>query len=272
MGKVPQALEHVLELTLASRYRAPAAPVKPFRIPPGLELVEILTGGRVDFPVADRFETFTKGTVFCHLAGEETIHRNHLKDPYRCVAVHFKVSGPPYRRLPRVFRWKDTDSALAFSAMLLELKTRSAHSPEFCGLHAYSRLLLEAEQAMRDEPLGQPWPIPLQKAIQFIEGQFTRPIHLPEVAAHSGISVPYLHGLFSHHFMKPPHRLVLDLRLKKSRALLVGSDYKLREIARRVGFASPEYFCRIFTREHGIAPIAYRKRYAQLAPNRLLKN
>ena len=75
-------------------------------IGPGEELCEILTGGKVFFEQDGELRTFGRGTIFWHIAGDETICRTPSEDPYRCLTIRFTVMEDR-RVMPRVSRWAD---------------------------------------------------------------------------------------------------------------------------------------------------------------------
>ena len=80
--------------------------VRPVGIGPGEELCEILTGGKVFFEQDGELRTFGRGTIFWHIAGDETICRTPSEDPYRCLTIRFTVMEDR-RVMPRVSRWAD---------------------------------------------------------------------------------------------------------------------------------------------------------------------
>ena len=49
------------------------------------------------------------------------------------------------------------------------------------------------------------------------------------------------------------------MRLERAKELLSRSDRKLYEIAHAVGYADGKYFTKLFTREVGLTPKAYRE-------------
>lgn len=242
-------------------FRAPANEVKPVTTAEGHEKIEIVLSGKVNFPYKGKTICFSKGAMFWHTAGQNTIFENHIDDPYECIAIDFEVKNEPIASPPRVSRWQDPEQALMFSRHLYETYQNKSFSNSFLGTYAYSRLLIEAERATRNDLLVEPWPPALRKSVLFIEANYIKPIQLTEVAAHAEISVPYLHKLFSEHLHKSPHRIILELRMKKARKYLTESLSKLREIASLCGFGTPEYFCRIFAQEHGMTPMVYREIY-----------
>ena len=260
MTDLPAFLAHVGVLEHVIDYQAPPAQPRPRKIESGHELVEILTDGKVDFPVGDKLHTFGRGTMFWHQGGDSTIHLNHEDSPYRCVVLAFAVEGAPAWAPPRVCRWTDADEALRFAALMREVESDPL-AKEFHGLHAYSRLILEARRAARHDLLTDPWPPALGRAVAFIEDHFAEPVGLDEVAAWAGISLPHLHGLFARHLKQSPYRMLLDLRLRRARTLLMETEAPLKQVAADTGFSSPQYFCRSFSRHWGLSPGLFRRRY-----------
>jgi AraC-like DNA-binding protein len=58
---------------------------------------------------------------------------------------------------------------------------------------------------------------------------------------------------------RTPSQLVRQVRTQEAQRLLVKTDLTVRQVADRVGFADPAYFCRFFRREAGVSPGAFRR-------------
>lgn len=58
---------------------------------------------------------------------------------------------------------------------------------------------------------------------------------------------------------RTPSQLVRQSRTREAQRLLVKTDLTVRQVANRVGFADPAYFCRFFRREAGVSPGAFRR-------------
>ncbi len=56
-----------------------------------------------------------------------------------------------------------------------------------------------------------------------------------------------------------PGRLVRDARTQEAKRLLAKTDLTVRQVALRVGFDDPSYFCRFFRRETGLSPGDFRR-------------
>ena len=96
-------------------------------------------------------------------------------------------------------------------------------------------------------------------ALQYLTRHCFEPrIDYQGVAALSGVSYSYMKRLFLERMGMPPTVFVLHLRLDRARDLLLATTDSVSEIALACGFGSVYYFSRIFRREMGISPTAYR--------------
>ncbi|MFI1973284.1 helix-turn-helix domain-containing protein [Streptomyces cinnamoneus] len=87
-------------------------------------------------------------------------------------------------------------------------------------------------------------------------------------AARLGVSVGYLNEAVKQTTGRTPGELVRAARLLEAKRLLTGSGLGVGQVARRVGFADPAYFCRFFRRETGVSPGAFRRAAAVTAGQR----
>lgn len=84
-------------------------------------------------------------------------------------------------------------------------------------------------------------------------------ITLQDVADHTGVSRTHLVRMFRKEYQTSPMRYLLDQRMAKARTLLEGPSFKIRDIADRLGFSSPEVFSLAFKDRHGVSPRTYRQ-------------
>ncbi|GHG75606.1 helix-turn-helix transcriptional regulator [Streptomyces griseocarneus] len=78
-------------------------------------------------------------------------------------------------------------------------------------------------------------------------------------AARLGVSVGHLNEVVKQATGRTPGELVRAARLLEAKRLLTGSGLAVGQVARRVGFTDPAYFCRFFRRETGISPGTFRR-------------
>ncbi len=99
----------------------------------------------------------------------------------------------------------------------------------------------------------------LVEATDYVHAHLHRTIRLEELAGALGLSVPQLAALFKRTLGQPPHRFIMNLRVARAREMLVTGTLPLPEIALACGFSHQEHMTRIFKRETGLTPAAYRR-------------
>jgi signal transduction histidine kinase/DNA-binding LacI/PurR family transcriptional regulator/DNA-binding response OmpR family regulator len=96
-------------------------------------------------------------------------------------------------------------------------------------------------------------------AMAFIHGHFDEALGRREIAQHVGIAEDHLTFCFRQELGTTPIEYLQRYRINQSKRLLKESQQTITEIALRVGFADSGYFSRIFRRETGMSPEAFRR-------------
>ncbi|MEV0257028.1 helix-turn-helix domain-containing protein [Streptomyces sp. NPDC050732] len=78
-------------------------------------------------------------------------------------------------------------------------------------------------------------------------------------AARLGVSVSYLSEAVKASTGRTPGELIRQARVHEAKRLLLRTELSVRQVAGRVGFADPAYFCRFFRRETGASPGDFRR-------------
>lgn len=95
-------------------------------------------------------------------------------------------------------------------------------------------------------------------SLAFIERNCLRPLTLKEVAAAVGKSPAYVTTALSRATGRSAVEWIIAGRMAEARRLLLHSDARIEDVAERVGYADPTHFIRMFQREHGATPAAWR--------------
>lgn len=102
----------------------------------------------------------------------------------------------------------------------------------------------------------------LQPVMEFLEKNYAGSITLPEMAEIIRVTPQYLCYLFKTFLKVRPFEYLNQLRLTKSKDLLIKHrNLKIADIARKVGFDNVNYFCYLFRKVEGMTPGAFRKLY-----------
>lgn len=100
----------------------------------------------------------------------------------------------------------------------------------------------------------------LAPATDYLENHFAEPTITNSLLAQKcGISEVYFRQLFHRFFHTSPKQYILDLRIRKARQLLTGSDLSVLAIAEQCGFTNPYHFSRTFKTVTGLTPTAYKR-------------
>ncbi|MEU1075787.1 MULTISPECIES: AraC family transcriptional regulator [unclassified Streptomyces] len=74
-----------------------------------------------------------------------------------------------------------------------------------------------------------------------------------------GVSVGYLTEAVKEATGRTPGELIRQARTHEAKRLLLHTELTVRQVANRVGFTDPAYFCRFFRRETGASPGDFRR-------------
>jgi AraC-like DNA-binding protein len=106
----------------------------------------------------------------------------------------------------------------------------------------------------------------LGDTLSHIEARFREPLAVAELANVAHVSERTLFRVFREVLGCSPLEYVLRLRLRRASELLRDTDWKLDEIADRVGFSDGGYLSRQFRKHFRIAPSAYRQAAQSFPP------
>jgi len=99
----------------------------------------------------------------------------------------------------------------------------------------------------------------IMRCQNYLQQHYMNELSLEAVAEMFHFNASYFSNLFKQRTGVNFSEYVLDLRLKHARQLLADSDEKVAIISERCGFSSPAYFNKMFKREIGVSPKAFRQ-------------
>jgi AraC family transcriptional regulator len=98
-----------------------------------------------------------------------------------------------------------------------------------------------------------------QRMCEWIHSHLSQPILLSDLAGIAGLDIYQLTRAFKKQFGVPPHHYILRARVSRAKALLVGSNASLADVADVTGFSSQSHLTKVFTRLTGLSPAKYRR-------------
>ena len=105
----------------------------------------------------------------------------------------------------------------------------------------------------------QKYSLPVRKAVNYIDFNFTGKITLDTVAKTAAVNFSYLSTQFKIETGQSVIEYTNHKRLQKSLTLLAVTKLSIEEIAEKSGFSDNNYFARIFKKTYGKSPREYRK-------------
>ncbi|GMV81069.1 MAG: hypothetical protein AMXMBFR7_22530 [Planctomycetota bacterium] len=104
---------------------------------------------------------------------------------------------------------------------------------------------------------------PVDRALSLMLEHLAEPLSLEEIAERVHLSPSRLSHLFTQQEGESFRDRLLQMRIELAKELLSTTPLPVGEVARRVGYADPNFFSRIFHEKTGLAPREHRRRYAQ---------
>ncbi len=259
LTKTANLVAHLEKIALVSFYAAPDhARITPFVIPGGMELVEVITGGKVYFPNADGVRSiYGKGSIFWHQAGEHTVYDTTPDAPYRCMVFRFAVSER-LRPVPRVGFWRQPGRLDDFCAEAMELYSEGAN-PELTGAYLYGTLLRQfcAPGKSRAE-----LPEALNRILSYIDSTHGCDASTARLCEAGFIGQAQLFRLFRSYLGTTPRDYARGKRMSYARMLLLSNKLSIKETAEECGYTHLEVFYRNFWKANRMTPGEYRTRQA----------
>lgn len=99
----------------------------------------------------------------------------------------------------------------------------------------------------------------VQKAIDILDARYHEPVTLSDVAAHLKISKNYLCSLFKRETGKTFSHYLNEIRIEKSKDLLLKQNMSVLDIALSVGFNNQNYYNMMFKKFMKNTPLEFRK-------------
>lgn len=104
------------------------------------------------------------------------------------------------------------------------------------------------------------------EALRYIERHCLRALSLGEVAAAVGRSPAHVTSLLTQSTGRSVGQWIVSGRMAEARRLLLHSEERVEKIAERVGYADVTHFIRMFRREQGSTPAAWRQARRTASP------
>lgn len=107
------------------------------------------------------------------------------------------------------------------------------------------------------------------QAVEFIQNNYSFPIHVTDIANYVCINRSYLYTLFKTHLGVSPQDYLANYRISQATELLTVTDLSIESIALSCGYTDPLIFSKVFKTKKGRTPSRYRKEILALNKTKL---
>ena len=97
----------------------------------------------------------------------------------------------------------------------------------------------------------------IDKALAYIDANYSKNINMAVVSNEVGISYTYFSEKFKEHMKVNFNDYLTSFRIEKAKELLEQGYYRIYEVSEKCGFSGPRYFIKVFKQLTGITPTAY---------------
>jgi len=99
----------------------------------------------------------------------------------------------------------------------------------------------------------------VKRAVAYLHQNYSRPLSRWEIAEAIGVSEDYLTRVFNRELEISPWDYLNRYRIQQAQSLLRATTFAIGVIAQQVGFKDQTYFSRVFSKQTGLSPQAYRE-------------
>lgn len=147
-----------------------------------------------------------------------------------------------------------------FKRMISELQRCQADYQEMLVLLLRHLLILIHRQFTKERILKNEYlDSEMDQAAQYFNDNYNLDLSIEKYAASRGMSVSWFIRSFKEYTGSTPLQYIVSIRISNAQMLLETTSYTVTEIGRIVGYENPLYFSRMFHKQKGVSPSAYRK-------------
>ncbi|SDU20164.1 Helix-turn-helix domain-containing protein [Verrucomicrobium sp. GAS474] len=259
----PIQFDRLKLLGLSHYHQSPGVHPVPKMIPPGHELIELMTGGKGWVREGEEWREVVPGDLIWHKPGDDSIGRSEWENPYRCLAIALQSDRPEGLGIPRFSRWPEVEERNAFVSETVKAFYNPAFDRHLLLHYAVSRLLFSVYRFSRQQEQAK-LPEPIREALKWIDRNYAEPCSVEALAKRVGWSAAHLHHAFRLHLGQSPHKALMARRIRAAQEQLASTRHPIKRVAVECGFADASALIHAFRGSQGMTPTAYRRQ--QIGP------
>jgi AraC family transcriptional regulator, arabinose operon regulatory protein len=130
-------------------------------------------------------------------------------------------------------------------------------------LYLFLSILTESSNAAYQPKKTNPKEYYINRAMEFIQTNYSREIGVNEIATYLGLNRNYMTKIFNATIGMTPQTYLIEFRMDKACELLKETNLSIGEISNSIGYSDLLLFSRMFKRRRGLSPKNYRNKLSQ---------
>ncbi len=262
-------LSKPLIVTCCGYYRMHTMPVFLTERPLGRSDYQLLyiASGKAHFFFHEKEHVLSEGTMVLYHPGDSQKYFYYATDKTEVYWVHFTgseaaslLSSCGFSATENVFYTGTApDYPQLFRQIIRELQLCRPNYEEFLSLFLRHIFLMMNRYLKEGQKTGSDIRNEIERATHYFNEHYSTEINIEEYAKSRHFSTCWFIRNFKQIVKVTPMQYILSLRMMNAQNLLENTDYNITEIAEAVGYDNPLYFSRLFHKQTGLAPSAYRK-------------
>ena len=259
-----------LSLHEVAGFKSPAGYVLPLEKPDAYALYYVVDGKGV-YTLSGSEYPAKEGDVFAIYPDVSVICRADKKEPWTLNAVSFNgidarllmnAAGFQPKEPLRSLDEYSAKNITRFYEGLYIFRAQNLFNSIMSTAMLYALMSLLVKTASWDQtamPPGWTGAVHFQKALNFINENYCRPVTVDDIAEHVSLSRSRLYRVFMQQIFMSPQQYLIEMRIREGRRLLEKRAGSVKEIALAVGIEDPLRFSKLFRQHTGKSPTDYMK-------------
>ncbi|WP_208592099.1 AraC family transcriptional regulator [Gracilibacillus suaedae] len=180
----------------------------------------------------------------------------HLTSEIELYVFHFDMLGEPWQRMHPIVRLQAIEPVWSYCNQLSSLSQPNNELENFRMQIVFQDLFYFILSSEKGAPENR-----LLEAKRYMDLYYDKTIQIEHLARIAQVSEHYFVDLFTKQYGVSPIKYLHQQRLAEAKRLLIQSDARSRDIAKKIGIGDEYYFSRWFKKKTGMSPSVFRSNH-----------
>lgn len=227
--------------------------------------------GKGTFIIDGKENVVKEGSMVIYYPGESQNYFYYVSDSPVIYWIHFSgSSASEFLKMNRInhsgiyyFGMKN-ELIIIFDKLIKELQIKQVNYFEMCNLYTKELITLISRNLAESMDTSYKKNSLLECSLEYFNDNYNTNINIKRYAESCNISCCWFIRSFKEYIGTTPTQYITNIRINKAKSLLNSNSLSVREIADLIGYENPLYFSRIFKKNVGMSPLAYRQNEGKL--------